>query len=103
MISPRIRHSRTITQAAGIDDRRFLEIVETLRRIARSDDPDIWTLLEKECEFLGRWMKTGEMDKLRDWNLRKLEAKLRRRRSGKTASSAVSPVTKIGIDSRTRP
>jgi hypothetical protein len=64
-----------------------------LRKIALSNDPEIWALLEREFALIKAWLTTGEMDRRQDWDMKKLIYSLRRQRRRR-----VSRVTKRGIE-----
>jgi hypothetical protein len=71
--------------------------------LVRSNDPEIWLLLEREIALVKDWIKTGELDRRKEWNMKKLVYGVRRRRQAAallTAQRHNRPrVTKRGMQS----
>src|SRR6266542_4732174 len=94
---PRIPRRRENNLLSKINLRRLAEVVWLLKRIARSNQPEVWFLLEREFRLLRTWMETGDIDRQQDWNLRKLTSKLRRMNDTENRR-APSQMTKCGIE-----
>ncbi len=72
---------------------RLETVVEELKKAAESTQPEIWELLQQEFALISNWLKTGELDRRQDWNLKKMESRLRRRFQRRRYAA---PMTKRG-------
>lgn len=62
----------------AISKERLQKAVNTVAKLAASEYPEFWNLLEAQLYFLDEWLTNDTVDPRRHWQLKKAHHRLRR-------------------------